>query len=330
MICRDLCVAALTMVLASLPLAPAAAQCPAEGKPIVKVHVTVFCSDTPPTAKAGEKLDPMFAIQARPIKVNETESCVPFYLYGYVSETYSRIRIPTLNTMFTEQCFELVSYSARKSNHTYTWMQFDENDQTTHRDPSLAVAKWSDLRVFVVAHIFAKNPKNPGGFSSGALMKGCPKDPKERAQDTDPSRCDRSLDGIVITAKSMENFTFYHEVGHWLGLFHVFKDSCGPGKPGDRVPDTPGELEAEGVTEGGENGELCPDPKTIRTCESDDKPAKLDNPLAKALVSNVMEYTSCKGWTPLTPGQLQRVRERFKLRQQMGPEDVPPDPHENP
>jgi hypothetical protein len=77
---------------------------------------------------------------------------------------------------------------------------------------------------------------------------------------------DRVLDGVIVNYASLPGGPFgsqfslgqttTHEVGHWLGLYHTFEDGCG-GR-GDRIDDTPAELEpTSGCPEG---KDTCPQP----------------------------------------------------------------------
>jgi Pregnancy-associated plasma protein-A len=321
----DLTLAFVAIVLA-YALPSAGASCPIGGKPIVKVYVTVICSDVPPTPKKGEKLNAKFQNKT-PEKVSDSVTCVASSWFGYVSEGLIGQIIEKLGDVFTGQCFEKDGYTVRNNLRTHSWVQLDELDQQMKRDTP--VANWTDLRVYVVAHLLRKTGEPLGGFSSSPVMFGCTTERRV----SDPSACDRTLDGIVVAANDVVipalASTLRHEVGHWLGLFHTFEDSCGTNKLGDRVADTPGEHEDEGKLEGGasHSRSICPNPVTIKTCASDGESATLNNPKAKALVENLMEYTSCAGDKPLTPGQLQRTKDQFTVRQQLKPTDVPsPEP----
>jgi hypothetical protein len=295
------------------------AACPANGLPVVKVYVLDLCDGIPPAFKHGTKLPPGFEKYPKPIRVNETDSCVPDFYFGYMSEDVVRARIELLNGLFTGQCFEVAKYEARRNERTHTWVRYGKEDQLTKRGTTVPNwTNWTDLRIFIVANILDDKEQQIPGFASTAVMFGCSTSQAQR--DRYPSGCDHTLDGVTVTAGATWR-AWAHEVGHWLGLFHIFENDCQ--LPGDRVADTPGELEAEAK----KRTDLCPDPKEVRTCEADGQPAVLNNPKAPALVKNVMVYTSCKT-DPLTRGQLLRTQDQFLYRQQLHPNEIPEaEPH---
>jgi hypothetical protein len=109
---------------------------------------------------------------------------------------------------------------------------------------------------------------------------------------------DRVLDGVVIDYRSMPGGeygtdfslgqTATHEIGHWLGLYHTFDRGCK--EPGDRIDDTPFELEP---TSG------CPEGKD--TCR---KPG-LDP------IHNYMDYSFDSCYEEFTNDQSRRMSRQY-------------------
>lgn len=71
------------------------------------------------------------------------------------------------------------------------------------------------------------------------------------------SQYDKLGDGVYLRYDALPNggftgtdtgFTLTHEVGHWLGLYHVFQgwtdNNCSPDNPNDFVDDTPTMIES--------------------------------------------------------------------------------------
>ncbi len=72
-------------------------------------------------------------------------------------------------------------------------------------------------------------------------------------------------DGLVLLNESLpggsaapynRGDTATHEIGHWLGLYHTFENSCA--KPGDRVADTPRQFDGRNVYKCNEALNTCP------------------------------------------------------------------------
>lgn len=82
--------------------------------------------------------------------------------------------------------------------------------------------------------------------------------------------------------------TAVHEVGHWMGLFHVFQggSACGLG-PGDQVADTPPQWNATSGCPRTRRPDSCPEPG-------------LDS------IFNYMDYSYDECMEEFTPGQIER------------------------
>ncbi|HFA49203.1 MAG TPA: T9SS type A sorting domain-containing protein [Bacteroidetes bacterium] len=154
------------------------------------------------------------------------------------------------------------------------------NHQTYQRALLKELSFWDNTRylnIYIVKNING----NVAGYSS---FPGGP--PEE-----DGVVVQHNYFGTTGTANSFLGRTGTHELGHWLGLYHTFNNSCGDDicTDGDFVCDTPPAFEPNYT---------C---STKNTCHN-------DMPDVSELKENYMDYTpgSCKNM--LTEGQKMRIQ----------------------
>lgn len=95
--------------------------------------------------------------------------------------------------------------------------------------------------------------------------------------------------GSIGTSNQGNATTVTHEIGHWLGCFHPFQDSC---SGGDRVDDTP----------------PCADNRnTILSCDYNRNTCGNDNPDMPDQIENYMDYTVGTCQNMFTIGQKARM-----------------------
>jgi PKD repeat protein len=95
--------------------------------------------------------------------------------------------------------------------------------------------------------------------------------------------------GSIGTSRPSDATTVTHEVGHWLGCFHPFQDSC---RGGDKVDDTP----------------PCADNRnTILSCDFSRNTCANDEPDMPDQIENYMDYTTGTCQNMFTIGQKARM-----------------------
>ncbi|KAK7531195.1 hypothetical protein JOL62DRAFT_642487 [Phyllosticta paracitricarpa] len=123
-------------------------------------------------------------------------------------------------------------------------------------------------------------------------------------------------DGVIISIRALPGFSLFsdykaemgktllHEVGHWMGLEHIYFNGCDPDfvNGGDHVEDTP--PQADGISE------CFPEGTIIRTCPEDMFP------------NNLITNDQCM--ESLTPGQVARMKNMFWLMRHNTPSSPPP------
>ncbi len=99
--------------------------------------------------------------------------------------------------------------------------------------------------------------------------------------------------GSIGTSNQGNATTVTHEVGHWLGCFHPFQDSC---SGGDRVDDTP---------------PCASNRNTILSCDHNRNTCANDNPNLPDQIENFMDYTVGTCQNMFTIGQKARMDASF-------------------
>ena len=155
--------------------------------------------------------------------------------------------------------------------------------QSSERDLLKQLSGWNPekyLNIYVVRRI------GSGGTAGYAAFPGGPPD----------------ADGVVVIHNAFGRIgtgagggnlgrTLVHEIGHWMGLFHVFQDSCGTDTctTGDLICDTPPQAEPNYG---------CP---TINSCSN-------DFPDVNDQVENYMDYSNDACKNMFTNGQKLRMQ----------------------
>jgi len=128
--------------------------------------------------------------------------------------------------------FATASIDRTRNSDWYSWSNpsVDRSDDTQAKT-ALGVNPRTELNVYIAALEddllgYATFPGNgPPGLQGVVLLNG-------------------SLPGGNAAPYNLGD-SGTHEVGHWLGLFHTFQGGCQP--PGDRVTDTPAQLDGDNI-----------------------------------------------------------------------------------
>ena len=143
--------------------------------------------------------------------------------------------------------FFTASIDRTRNNDWYNWGDPD-TDPSDNRDAKLAlrIRPQKELNVYIA------------NLADGLLGYA-----------TFPNDGRIALQGVVLLNESLpggdaapynEGDTGTHEVGHWLGLFHTFQNSCD--LPGDYVADTPYQFAGNNIFFCRANDDTCPQPGT--------------------------------------------------------------------
>ncbi|KAI9170593.1 Extracellular metalloprotease [Paramyrothecium foliicola] len=201
---------------------------------------------------------------------------------GYIGEDIVEREIDILNDAFAPHdiSFNLIE-TDRVINESWSLPGGSPGRPNTEPDMRRALQKggYSDLNIYFVPFLIPGGRCDlpvPDPTSDDLLYNGCLVRPAN--QQDDPSNPEY-------------NQVLIHEVGHWLGLYHTFENSCD--EPGDYVDDTPAEEYPVG-------GDTCP-PDGRNTCP--DLPG-LDP------TDNYMTYVAFGCNTlKFTPGQADRMHD---------------------
>jgi hypothetical protein len=215
-----------------------------------------------------------------------------YFKYGVVPDDAVRTAIHTINSAHQDYCFStsLVERIKVTDLDDLTWEPAGRREQEFRILARGLRTSRKDLDVYVVPRFVENKGKSITSGFSDPFASHCA-DPKHSNNVT----CGVLFTGVVVRTEFFSgiNNTLVHEVGHWLGLLHVFHEDDGKcvSEDVDEVSDTPN---MRGIPRD------CP--VASLSCDAG-KP----NP-----VHNHMSYTSCR--TEFTPGQRSRMIERGKRR----------------
>jgi len=173
-------------------------------------------------------------------------------------------------------------------------VQSELTNQPENRNAVKALSYWNSYQYLNIWTLQRFAPQDDGGVLLGFAQF--------------PSQGSMSTDGVVLKAGEMSDVnstTLTHEVGHWLGLKHIWGDAtCGD----DGVKDTPTHKYSNGA---GENPGPFPSPATFpyhvgfmdNGCVADSL-----NP-AGEMYMNYMDYTNDNYVTMFSAGQVDVMNE---------------------
>jgi hypothetical protein len=208
-----------------------------------------------------------------------------------------------LNTAYLNTGFKF-SYI----NTTYTGNPLWANGGRNGTDPTdeyalktmLRIGDYSDLNIYVVSELY--NTYEAYGRCEFPVFINSSYPEKDPFPPIVLNGCTLDFStipgGPVTKRKVNEGKTAIHEVGHWLGLIHVWGETVGC-SGSDDVDDTPAQYGPTVMT--GDEKE-CPTPRN--TCPT---PGPDDN-------SNYMDYSADFCLTHFTPGQIVRMNRLWSLR----------------
>lgn len=181
-------------------------------------------------------------------------------------------------------------------NFTFEFQGLIINKKDEWKGSQLNTAK--DLEMKRITHVGGKDTLNVWFKLSGARAGGDGTFPWENAF---------TSDGVTVWGLQDKNLVI-HEIGHWLGLYHIFRGgsdgSIGCDGEDDLVADTP----RRSAVSWGRNGNTrCGNASDDDTCPN----SITETPNGKKPWYNYMDYSNCNTQS-FTPGQMERAKEQYE------------------
>ncbi|KXJ85751.1 hypothetical protein Micbo1qcDRAFT_169142 [Microdochium bolleyi] len=210
----------------------------------------------------------------------------------YLDDATLQKQLDVLNKAYVDHdvIFVKEGFTRTVSDATSEFSYTDAPDGSIGGSPNPAIeALWKEKRTgnYQTLHIWLYETMTPSGLLGIATFPDINKKESDKWLDGIHSAGD-SVPGGSLSAFNL-GITVVHEVGHWLGLFHVFNDDRTCGGEGDLVEDTPPQSEA---TSG------CPADNTQDSCP---------NLPGWDSIHNYMDYSDDVCLTEFTEGQEARV-----------------------
>ncbi len=241
-----------------------------------------------PAEQAAARDDVAAFLQGRKAGAAEIQLSIPVQFHvihdggtGNVAESVLRSQFAVLNDVFSPHGITFTWYAAPTRTDNKSWFEMELTKNQQHSPEEREAKTKLHVTPASVLNVYVSGTKKYLGWATS---------PANLASDP-------VMDGVVLSYQSLPGgvepyhlgLTAVHEVGHWLGLLHIWAGGCGT--HGDNVDDTPPQAEAR---------EGCPK-EPINSCHN-------DRPDVDDHLTNYMDYVDDACMDRFTPGQFKLMK----------------------